>query len=146
LHREGARVEASDLTPVVFVVADQNFPPVLQVSDPDDGECFKIFRVEDAGLHELVGTFLEATRGFIVPAGRVVLLTSISHLVWVGTAAYAQEFTSARRRLRGAFGNGIEVLHGPPVLLDGISNSTGTLAVLDFFNWLKLSEKKKRHY
>jgi hypothetical protein len=116
----------------VFVVTDQNFPPVLPVPDPDEGECFKIFHVEDAAPHELVGAFLEATRGFIVPAGSVVLLAAISHLVWVGTAAYAQEFTSARRRLLAAFGNGIEVLHCPPVLLGGIIDSYGTMAVMDF--------------
>jgi hypothetical protein len=27
LHREGERVQVSDLTPVAFVVTDQNFPP-----------------------------------------------------------------------------------------------------------------------
>jgi hypothetical protein len=29
LHREGKRVEARELTPVAFVLSDQNFPPSL---------------------------------------------------------------------------------------------------------------------
>jgi hypothetical protein len=87
-----------------------------------------------------VGAFLEATRGFIVPAGSVVALSSVSHLAWVGAAAYAQEFSSARRRLRAAFRNGIEVVHGPALLMGGIDDGKGTLAVLDFFSWLEQCE------
>jgi hypothetical protein len=79
-----------DLAPVVFVLTDQNFPPVLPVNG--DGNCFKIIAVEDATLHELVGVLLEATRGFRVPAGSVVLLTSASYLAYVGVVAYTAEF------------------------------------------------------
>jgi hypothetical protein len=62
----------------------------------------------------------------------------------VGTAAYAQEFTSARRRLLAAFGNGIEVVHGPPVLEDGVNNCKGVFAILDLFDWLKHCTGSKR--
>jgi hypothetical protein len=33
LHREGSRIEISDLTPVAFVITDQNFPPATLVED-----------------------------------------------------------------------------------------------------------------
>jgi hypothetical protein len=101
LHREGGRVVASDLAPVAFVLSDQNFPPAVPVQD--QGECLKIFRIEDASPQELVAAFLEATRGFIVPAGSVVSLSSASFLAWVGVAAYARDFIAARARLRAAF-------------------------------------------
>jgi hypothetical protein len=107
LCREGERIEVRELLPVVFVLSDQNFPPSLPVAN--EGECLKIVRIEDAGLHELVTAFLEATRGFTVPAGSVVVLASASYLAWVGAAAYAQEFVQARHRLRGAFKGGIAV-------------------------------------
>jgi hypothetical protein len=142
LHREGGRVEVRDLTPMVFVVSDQNFPPALPVED-DGGECFKILRVEDAAPHELVDAFLEATKGFIVPAGSVVALSSASHLAWVGAAAYAQEYASARRRLLTAFNGGIEVIHGVPTLMGGISDSNGALALSDFYTWLSHCTAKR---
>jgi hypothetical protein len=100
------------------------------------GECFKIFRVEDAAPHELVGAFLEATRGFVVPAGSVVVLSLASHLAWVGAAAYAHEFAAARRRLLTAFRDGVEVVHGLPVMVGGELDCKGSLSMLDFFTWL----------
>jgi hypothetical protein len=55
------------------------------------GECMKIIRIEDAALQELATALLEATRGFIVPVGTMVVLSSASHLAWVGATAYARE-------------------------------------------------------
>jgi hypothetical protein len=37
LYREGTKVEARDLTPVAFVVSDQNFPPTLPVQNQGGG-------------------------------------------------------------------------------------------------------------
>jgi hypothetical protein len=102
-----------------------------------DGDCFKIFRIEDVGLQELVTAFLEVTRGFVVPSGNVVALSSASYMAWVGAAAYAHEYVSARNRLRVAFGGGIEVIHGVPVLAAGIQDCAGTWAIKDVFNWLE---------
>jgi hypothetical protein len=51
------------------------------------GDYLKIFCIEDASPQELVSAFLEATRGFILPAGSVVALSSASHLAWVGATA-----------------------------------------------------------
>jgi hypothetical protein len=135
LHGEGGRVGVRDLTPMVFVVSDQNFPLALPVED-DGGECLKILGVGDAAPHELVDAFLDATKGFIVPAGSVVALFSASYLAWGGAAAYAQEYASARRRLLSAFNSGIEVIHGVPTLMGGIGDSNGALAITGFYTWL----------
>jgi hypothetical protein len=64
-----------------------------------------------------------------------VVLSSASYLAWVGAAAYATEYVSARRRLRAAFGNGVEVLHGLPLVLGGIRDEKGVLAMIDLLNW-----------
>jgi hypothetical protein len=124
-----------NLAPVAFVLSDQNFPPVLPAEEGRD--CIKIFLVEDGTLHELVSAFLEATRGFRIPAGTVVLLSSASYLAWVGTAAYLSEFVSARRRLLAAFGGALEVIHGVPVLCCGITDSVGIRSLHDCTHWLQ---------
>jgi hypothetical protein len=43
-----------------------------------------------------------------------------------------------KKELRAAFRNGIEVVHGLPVMLDSIGDQNSTLAILDFFEWLGL--------
>jgi hypothetical protein len=134
LHREGERVAARELAPVAFVLSDQNFAPSLPVED--GGECLKIIRVEDSGLQELVTLFLEATRGFIMPAGSVVVLTSASQLAWVGASTYAREYVAARLRLRAAFRGGIEVVHGVPLLVGGVEDCNGIWALNDLYVWL----------
>jgi hypothetical protein len=73
----------------------------------------------------------------------MVVLSSASHLAWVGPAAYASEFVSAKRRLRAAFKNGIEVLHGLPLLLGGVEDSKGIFSFLDFFEWINLDTDKR---
>jgi hypothetical protein len=139
LYREGEGVEARELAPVAFILSDQNFPPSLPVEG--EGECFKVFRIEDAGLHELVTAFLEATRGFVMPAGSVVVLSSASYMAWVGAAAYAQDCVSARARLRAAFRGGIEIVHGVPILVDGVQDCAGAWAVNDVNTWLEHMSK-----
>jgi hypothetical protein len=134
LHREGERVKVIDLTHVAFVVMDQNFPPAVPVLN---GECLKIFRIEDASPLELVGAFLEATRGFIVPSGSVVVLSSASHLAWVGAAAYARDYIAARLKLRAAFRGGIEVLHGISIFGECVTSTAAILAIRDNLYWLK---------
>ncbi len=51
-----------------------------------EGECLKIIQIENGTLVELVDVFLELTKGFAVPAGTVLLISSASHMAAVGTA------------------------------------------------------------
>jgi hypothetical protein len=92
------------LSPACFILSDQNFPPVIPVEG--EGECLKIFRIEDSTLDELVTSFMDLTSGFQIPAGSVVVLASASHLAWVGTAAYAADFVKAKEKLVRAMGGG----------------------------------------
>ena len=68
----------ASLCPVTFVLADQHFPAILLTTE--DGECIKIIRSEDGNLAELANAFLEIIKGFAVPAGSQVLLSSLSQL------------------------------------------------------------------
>jgi hypothetical protein len=136
LHRESERFQARDLVPQAFVLADQNFPAALPVEE--NGECVKILRIENCSITELVEAFLELTRGYVVPAGTVVMLSSASHLAEVGITAYATEFVSARGKLRSVFGGGLEIIHGLPVPLSGIESISCIRALCDMIDWLTL--------
>jgi hypothetical protein len=87
--------------PPVFILSDQNFPSMVPVEG--EGECLKIILVENCALTDLVEVFLGLTRGFDMPAGTVVLMSSASHAAAVGTADYAADFVRASGALRGAF-------------------------------------------
>jgi hypothetical protein len=134
LHREVDGTDALDESPVCFVLSDQCFPPLLPVEG--DGECIKIFRIEDGTLSELVDAFLGLIRGFSVPAGSVVVLASASYLALVGTAAYAREFVDVGGRLMSTMGGGIEMVHGFPVLLSGTDDSALIRSLADIQHWL----------
>jgi hypothetical protein len=86
---------------------------------------------------ELANGFLEAARGFAVPAGSVLVLTSASHLAWVGAGAYAQDFLAARQKLRAAYRGGVEVLHCIPLLVSGVNETVAAAAIREFFLWLR---------
>jgi hypothetical protein len=124
------------MAPRVFVLSDQNFPATVPVQNCG-GECLKIFRIEDSSLVELANGFLEAARGFAVPAGSVLVLTSASHLAWVGAGAYAQDFLATRQKLRAAYRGGVEVLHCIPLLVSGVNETVAAAAIREFFLWLR---------
>jgi hypothetical protein len=62
----------------------------------------------------LIFNVLAALEGFTVPAGTVVLVSSVGHLAAVGTAAYAEDLVRAFRAIRAVYTNGVTVLHGIP--------------------------------
>jgi hypothetical protein len=66
----------------------------------------------------------------------VVVLSSASHLAWVGTAEYAAEFAGARRSLLAAFGGSLEVVHGIPVPCVDINSVVGIRALFDCMAWV----------
>jgi hypothetical protein len=135
LHREVECTDALDDSPVCFILSDQCFPPLLPVEG--EGECLKILLIEDGSLGELIGAFLDLTRGFSVPAGSVVVLASASYLARVGAAAYAAEYVDVGRRLVGAMGGAIELTHGIPILLGGTDDSALIRSLVDLEHWLE---------
>jgi hypothetical protein len=133
-------IEGNDVgqdNPPVFVLVDQNFPPVVPVGG--EGECLKIIQVENGSLTELVEVFLGLTRGFDVPAGAVVLLSSPSHAAAIGTADYNAEFIRSAGRLRGAFMGGVTVLHGIPFLIGGTENSAPIRSIAEIEHWVSIT-------
>ena len=108
--------------PVVFVICDQSFPASFPTGG--EGECLKIIRVEDGSLAELTTVFLETIRPYSVPAGSVVMIHSLSHLAWVGAAAYTEDLVRSRQQITATYRSGISVIHGVPLLNNGSVNVT----------------------
>ena len=107
--------------PAVFVLADQSFPACLPTGG--EGECLKILRLEDGNLSNLVNIFLETVKQFVVPAGSIVLLHSISHLAWAGPAAYSEDFVRARQKIYAVYRSGLTVIGGLPLLANGCTDT-----------------------
>ena len=110
--------------PVVFVLSDQSFPACFPAGG--EGNCLKIIWLEDGSLSDLTAVFLETVANYVIPAGSVVLIHSLSYLTWVGPAAYAEDFVRACQRICGLYRTGLSVLHGLPVLQDGTDNPSIT--------------------
>jgi len=122
--------------PPCFVLADQNFSPTVSVEG--EGDCLKIIQVENASLHDLATVFLQAVKGFTVPAGTVILLSSLSHLAAVGTAVYAEDLVRAFRAIKGMYGDGVTVMHGIPLLIHGVSDPSIIRAQLEIEHWYRI--------
>ncbi len=100
-----------------------------------DGDCFKILQVENASLTDLTTVFLAALEGFKVPAGSAILLSSVSHLAAVGTAAYAEVLVRAYKAVWAVYGNGITVMQGIPLLLSGLHCYSTIRSLLEIGTW-----------
>jgi hypothetical protein len=62
-----------------------------------------LFRIENGSITELLEDFLEVTKGYVVPAGTVVVFTSA-------------EFVGARRKLLGVFQESSKLFTASPSL------------------------------
>ncbi len=111
------------------MLSDQNFPAVIPVEG--DGDCFKVLQVENASLSDLTTVFLAALENFTVPAGAIVLVSSLSHLAAVSTAAYAEDLVKAFKAVRAVYGTGINVMHGIPFPLSGIEDPSTIRSLLE---------------
>ena len=94
---------AASSTGDVFVLADQNFPPVLPTPD---GRCVRIVRIENGSLTELAEVFLKTVSGWSVRVGSVVAITSASRLAQIGLAGYAEEMVRAARMIIASLAGG----------------------------------------
>ncbi len=85
--------------------------PVLSSCDAglweaEGRDCMAIVLVENAYPHELASVFLYHVRGFNVPVGTVVTISSPSHQGRVGAAAYARDIVMTFGRVETAYGRG----------------------------------------
>ena len=137
-HRALRPVKESSLStyscPAVFVLSDQSFPAYIPTGG--EGECLKIIRLEDGSLLDLAHIFLETVKNFVVPAGSVVLLHSLSHLAWVGPAAYAEDLVRARQRICGTYRSGLSVIGGIALPISGCLNTNIVQDLVAISSWM----------
>jgi len=141
LHRTSKKVDASKEAPAVFVLADQNFPAFVPATG--EGECLKIMRIEDAGPVELAQRLLEVCKGYSIPAGSVVMVVSLSHMVRAGPQQYLYDLRTAFKMMASAFGRAIKLIHGVPVNCCEM-NSMAVGSWLEVDNWLKSCAPRAR--
>ncbi len=109
-------------TPVVVVLSDQTFPPVLP--PVGDGRCVVIMRVEDCELRELEGVFYDRFKNYskphgVLPPGSVILVGSMAHLSRSGLNSYAPMLVETLTRIAGKIVPGITVMPYVPVPIGG---------------------------
>jgi hypothetical protein len=136
LRREIDGADVGMDTPPVFVLSDQNFPPMVPAGGEGDGECLKVIQVEHGSLAELVDVFLEITKGFSIPAGTILVMASASSMAMYGTADYAKEFVKANIKLRETFSGGVRVVHGVPFLIGGTHNIAAIRTMAEINQWV----------
>jgi hypothetical protein len=83
-------------------------------------QCFKIVRLENGPIKDLVNFLLDLVGNRMVPGGSVVLIGSITHPADVGLAAYIQDLLEAESTLRSKLGRDIRVVPLPPMLMSGV--------------------------
>jgi uncharacterized membrane protein len=93
-------------------------------------------RIEDGGIMELINAFLETTKGFVIPAGTVLVVFSATRLAACGTESYAAEFAEAQFKVSKIMGNGVVMLHGFPILFTGTENRALMKGILDLEHWV----------
>jgi len=135
-HQDGEHVN-----PAVFVLADQHFPAFVPAYG--EGECLKILRIEDTGPIELAQRFLEVVKGFSMPAGSVVLVTALSHLIRRGAQQYCYDLRVAFKMMASAFGRAVKLMHGTPVPCIE-QNEMAIRACLEVDSWLASCAPKAR--
>ncbi len=94
-----------------------------------------MLQVENASLSDLTTVFLAAVEGFTMPAGTVVLISSLSHLAAVGTAAYAEDLVKAFKAVRAVYSTGVNIMHGIPFPLSGIEDPSTIRSLLEISTW-----------
>jgi hypothetical protein len=126
------------LLPILIVVADQNFPPILPARD---GHCPLIIRVEDGTLQEIGEVFFERLKAYSaphgsLPPGSVVALGSMTHLQTRGLADYTDAFVSVSGQIANRMGQNIEVIPLVFVPLHGSNSPSLVRSLFDLDAWL----------
>ncbi len=139
----GAGGGHAEIEPKCFILSDQCFPPVLPVGGGEGVDCPALILIENARPYELAGAFLDLVRGFDVPMGTVVVISSASHLGRSGTAAYAGDIVAAMSRIREAYGRSVRVVHGFPLIGGGLVDESTVRGLREIEYWLAEVDRRR---
>ena len=101
---------------IVVFAGDQVLPPGWASSN---GGCPATIRIEYGSLRDIAEKVAAVTRGWRVPAGSIILLSSMTQLLGAGLGHYMADFCSLASWLDGIFMGEVVILPGVPFLLEG---------------------------
>jgi hypothetical protein len=84
---------------------------------------------------ELARMFVDFMAGAKVRVGSLILLSSVSHLAAVGTAAYTENFVQAAKHIGQCMMGKVAVRVGVPVLLGGVEGSSLVRSLYEVAAW-----------
>jgi hypothetical protein len=116
-----------------FFVADQAFLSGLLPAAADG--CVTVMRQEFGSLGELCDMFIEYTRGCVIPAGSVILVSSLTHLADVGISAYAADLCAFASKITRVFQGSITVLPGLPYPPAGVADPGLVRELMILLEW-----------
>jgi hypothetical protein len=131
-------VGAENGEPVVLVITDQNFPPVLYSGD--GGNCIGVVRVEHGSIRDIGFLVADLLDGVVLPTGSVILVGSVSDLARQGVSGYTEELARTIRILREKLekkGSKVQVGAMPPVLLGGVNSFNLMRSILEVEAWVE---------
>jgi hypothetical protein len=106
-------------------------------------DCPALILIENARPYELAGAFLDLVRGFDVPMGTVVVISSASHLGRSGTAAYAGDIVAAMGRIWEAYSRCVRVVHGFPLIGGGLVDDSTVRGLREIEYWLAEVDRRR---
>jgi hypothetical protein len=127
------RGEAGGSPRQAIVLSDQNFPATLPVCSTQ--QCFKIIRMENGAVLDLVSYLVDLVGNRIVPPGSIVFVGSVTHLANVGLVAYVQDIVEAGRIIRHKLGRDVRVSPLPPMLMSGIDSGSVIRELYEYCTW-----------
>jgi hypothetical protein len=130
--------------PACIVLSDQNFPAALPATK-QEAKCPIIIRVEDGTLGDLLASFRKTIGKVKIPVGSVILISSLSHLARVGTAAYAADLQSILAAIEEDYGNRVRAAHGVPIIAADIADPVTARALWDVLDWLEGTDKRAKY-
>jgi len=130
--------------PACIILLDQHFPAALPATDPRYS-CPVIIRIEDGTLGDLLSSFRKTMGKIKIPVGSVIVLSSLSHLARVGTAAYAADLHTTINNIEEDYSNRVRVVHGIPVVGGTVKDATTARSLYDILEWLEAVDKRGKY-
>jgi hypothetical protein len=87
---------------------------------------------------------LDVFTGAQIKVGSLILISSVSHLAAVGTAAYAESLVRASKFLLTGFSDKVTVRPGIPVLLGGAGDSSLVRSLMELEDWANSLPSKEQ--
>jgi len=118
--------------PITVILTDQHFP--ANTPAMDGGECFRIIRVEDGSLRELVEEFGRICKRWMLAPGSMIMFGSVSAMARSSTQDYAQEWKAFRNQLLAEYQKSM-IVPVLPLAGEAIMGEHVVRSLVEFFDW-----------